>query len=96
MRTLLTFFLLFCATAIAHPQPATWRRFTNSIISKIWSVPTGSQSTLYDHNRSTPGPAQSRAGRLAARYGQDIVLRFNVTTASEARALAEVRFVTVT
>jgi extracellular matrix protein 14 len=56
---------------------------TNSLISKFWRPEA--ERTLPKHSY-TPG---SRSGRLAARYGQDIVLRFNVSTAAEAIAIAE-------
>jgi extracellular matrix protein 14 len=81
---------LLCASAAAAcpnsptcPQPASWRRLTNNLISKFWRPEV--EKTLSKHNHA-PG---SRSGRLAARYGQDIVLRFNVSTAAEAVAIAE-------
>jgi extracellular matrix protein 14 len=80
---------LLCATAAAapelstSPQPAPWRRLTNNLISRIWRPEA--EKTLPSRS-FTPG---SRSGRLAARYGQDIVLRFNISTAAEAVAIAE-------
>lgn len=69
-------------------QLAPWRRFTNGIIAKLWGV-----QDCHSPNTATsadiPEATRARSGRLAARYGQDIVLRFNVSTAAEARAIAE-------
>lgn len=78
------------AQAHAQAPPASWRRFTNRIISTLWKVPS-LQSPCHEKVRARPitAAAESRAGRLAARYGQDIVVRFNVSTAAEARAIAE-------
>jgi len=72
----------------AQSLPTPWRRFTNSIVSKIWRHPA-SEPSIEPGIRDRIGGAQPRAGRNALRYGQDIVLRFNVSTATEARAIAE-------
>jgi extracellular matrix protein 14 len=69
-----------------HPSPpAPWRRFTNTLISNIWQLPD-SQSPI----RSTrDGNGRTEASQAAARYGQDIVLRFNLSSADEAHAIAD-------
>jgi extracellular matrix protein 14 len=80
---------LICASAVAAPststcaQPPSWKRLTTTLIRKIWRP---------DVDNVVPTPSSTsggRSGRLAARYGQDIVLRFNVSTAAEAIAIAE-------
>jgi extracellular matrix protein 14 len=81
---------LLCATSVAavpgaqkHPQQAPWRRLTNNIISQFWRPEA--EKTVPKHSYASG----TRSGRLAARYGQDIVLRFNVSTAAEAIAIAD-------
>lgn len=64
-----------------------WYRIRDHIIRYIWRVPeiqqNGRCSGKADIIKSPPGPKQS------ARYGGDVVLRFRLRTAEEARALAE-------
>lgn len=69
-------------------QTPPWRRLTNRIFSSIWR-PLGPQN---DHESNLDPFREARSAHSnpsAARYGQDIVLRFNITTAEEANALAE-------
>lgn len=61
-------------------------RARNSVIQTIWQIP--SQSTLnkgngQDSKRTSPPPT------LLARYGGDLVLRFEIKSIEEAEALAE-------
>ena len=70
-------------TPASHP-PRPWRRLSDAILQKIWH-PQESQETLAVDNAPTKGPGRD----LLARYGNDIVLRFTITTADEASALAE-------
>ncbi|KAF2434598.1 hypothetical protein EJ08DRAFT_685907 [Tothia fuscella] len=78
-----------CATSHPQSQQPSWRRITNHLVAKIWNVPAVQMPLREKKIHVVTPAAESRAGRLAARYGQDIVLRFNVSTASEARAIAE-------
>ena len=69
-------------------QTPAWRRLTNRIFSSIWRP----SSTQIDREPTIDPFREARTGHsnpLAARYGQDIVLRFNISTADEANALAE-------
>jgi extracellular matrix protein 14 len=68
---------------LSHP----WTRLRDAIIHKIWgpAPALGSQPPcLRPHCSTTSTPPA-----LRARYGGDVVLRFTVKTAEEARALAE-------
>jgi extracellular matrix protein 14 len=69
-----------------HPSsPSPWRWFTNTLISKIWQLPDP-QSPV----RTTPdGNGRTENSQAAARYGQDIVLRFNLSSVDEAQAIAD-------
>jgi hypothetical protein len=69
-------------------RPPPWRRLTNRILSSIWSTSTHKSEERLGIDLRT-GSSRSHSKSLAARYGEDIVLRFNVSTAEEANALAE-------
>ncbi|KAF2686234.1 putative metallocarboxypeptidase ECM14 [Lentithecium fluviatile CBS 122367] len=72
-------------THCATPRP--WRRLSDAIIRKIWGLPEKQQSLggIGGHAPAT----RDTLGHLLARYGEDIVLRFTITTAHEASSLAE-------
>lgn len=91
---------LHLSTAAPHDQPAypydvrshppnrtppTWRRLSDAIIRKIWTLPDN-QSGLGEGIGST---RQAATDHFVARYGEDVVLRFKISTADEAKALAE-------
>ncbi|KAJ4369466.1 putative metallocarboxypeptidase ecm14 [Didymella sp. IMI 355093] len=65
--------------------PPTWRRLSDAIIRKIWSLPDG-QKSLREH---TGNAHQAATEQFVSRYGDDVVLRFKIRTADEAKALAE-------
>lgn len=69
-------------------QAAPWRRFTNRILSSIWRT-SGHQNEEQTRIDPITGARTGRSSSLAARYGQDIVLRFNISTVEEANAIAE-------
>ena len=90
--------LLFCPSLIAaaphesvpnhgepNHAPRPWRKLSDAIIRKVWGLPETQKSLGADTEaaRGTPGRD------LVARYGEDIVLRFNITTPDEASALAK-------
>lgn len=65
-----------------------WRRLSDAIIRRIWGLPE-KQKALADASAATAiGPADS-SKRLLARYGEDIVMRFSISSPTEASALAE-------
>jgi len=75
------------SSAAGH-QPAPWRRLSNRIISSIWRE-SDSGVPVDARIHPTTGARTPHSSRLAARYGQDIVLRFSISTAEEANAIAE-------
>ena len=72
-----------------HPassqSPSPWRRFTNALISNFWHLPAGQSPIRNDQDRK----GRTDHGLVAAQYGRDIVLRFNLTTAEEAQAISD-------
>lgn len=68
-----------------NPTPPTWRRLSDAVIRKIWSLPEN-QKSLGEGLGSTH---QAPTEQFVARYGDDVVLRFKIRTADEAKALAE-------
>ena len=71
-----------------HHTPRPWRRLSDAIIRRIWGLPEKQKSLGADDDDTDPaGGAPER--KLLARYGEDMVLRFNISTAEEASALAE-------
>ncbi|KAF2277928.1 uncharacterized protein EI97DRAFT_432021 [Westerdykella ornata] len=69
--------------------PSSWRRLSTAIIEKICGRGEA-QKILGTHSHgiasSNGGAAE---GKLFARYGHDMVMRFKITSAEEASALAE-------
>ncbi|KAF2674103.1 hypothetical protein BT63DRAFT_394620 [Microthyrium microscopicum] len=87
LSTVLSLILLSPALVIAHPATPThtpsWRKLTDSIISRIWPAP----DTPTTHQSSHSSVKQtSLPAALAAR---DIVLRFNLTSFDQALAIKE-------
>jgi hypothetical protein len=81
--------LISLATALPNlSPPPPWRRLTNSLISKIWKLPGEQQRIIGTSPAGNAGTTQANR-RVSARYGRDIVLRFNLTSAAEASALSE-------
>lgn len=69
-----------------HSHP--WTRLRDAIIQKIW----GLSPSLGSHSSSYVRPevsATSTPSTLRSRYGGDVVLRFKIKTAEEAKALSE-------
>ncbi|KIX07903.1 uncharacterized protein Z518_02557 [Rhinocladiella mackenziei CBS 650.93] len=61
-----------------------FRRLRDAIIETIWSVPSRSVHNAASYSSPTRAPENFRA-----RYGGDVVLRFQVRTEEEAKALSE-------
>jgi extracellular matrix protein 14 len=89
--------LLLCPSLVAAAPPAAiphhrdpshaprpWRRLSDAIITKVWGLPDTQKSL-----RAELGAASGAPSELVARYGNDLVLRFTLTTPAEAAALAE-------
>ena len=64
----------------------TWLR--NTAIEKVFGVPPKTITTDKPNSLSRPSSTQLPA-TLLAKYGGDVVLRFNLTTPAEEHALAE-------
>lgn len=69
-----------------HCHKTPWRALSDRVIERIWGLDP-SAPRAEDRTRS-----QSEAPRLRpkTKHGQDLLLRFNITTAEEAARLAEV------
>ncbi|QDS75191.1 hypothetical protein FKW77_008643 [Venturia effusa] len=67
-------------------QQAPWRRFTNTIVHKVFGLAQGPSAV--DPIPSYRSPLHGSSPRSSARYGRDVVLRFNVSNSAEARSLA--------
>lgn len=65
--------------------PPTWRRLSDAIIRKIWNLP----NTQKDFGDGIGSTHQAATEQFVAQYGEDVVLRFKIRTAEEAKALAE-------
>ena len=68
--------------------PRPWRRLSDAIISRIWGLPEKQKSVGGDRHDSD-ATSEQPAPKLLARYGEDMVLRFNISTTEDASALAE-------
>lgn len=68
-------------------QLSTWRRFSNRVIQKVLGYPDSVKS-LASTSSSRVGDGQPTR-RLRTRYSEDIVLRFNYSTADEIWSLRE-------
>ncbi|KAL1606521.1 putative metallocarboxypeptidase ecm14 [Paraconiothyrium brasiliense] len=66
-------------------SPRPWRKLSDAIIRKVWGLEDPQKSLGADAGAARATPGRS----LIARYGEDIVLRFTITTPDEALALAE-------
>ncbi|KAH6625732.1 putative metallocarboxypeptidase ECM14 [Boeremia exigua] len=63
--------------------PPSWRRLSDAIIRRIWSLPRPESA---EHNgRILPAATEP----FVARYGEDVVLRFTISSAADAHALAD-------
>lgn len=80
-------YLYGAGTGIAAPNrtPPTWRRLSDAVIRKIWNLPENPMSLEEGVHRKH----QAATEQFVARYGEDVVLRFKIQTAEEAKALAE-------
>lgn len=64
-----------------------WQWLRDSIIKTIWGVPTIANKPSY-LDRLSPSDS-SAPSQLLARYGGDVVLRFNINSPDEINSLAE-------
>ncbi|KAF2203491.1 putative metallocarboxypeptidase ECM14 [Delitschia confertaspora ATCC 74209] len=96
--------LLFCPSLIAAAPPTaqcghapnaqcperashSWRKLSDAIISRVWGLPE--KQKVLGNNKALKLANGAPTQNLLARYGEDVVLRFNISSAEEATALAE-------
>ena len=72
---------------ISHHDGHLLARIRDSIIQTIWRIPTDKR--LKSANTKSPASRNGPPSQLLARYGGDLVLRFEIRTAEEAEALAD-------
>ncbi len=85
-------FLLDRFTKQSHIHKRPWTLFRDHIISRIWSLPQSWDTKTCGHDQLSKPSNPAREGppaALLARYGGDVLLRFNISNAEEAEALAE-------
>ncbi len=70
-----------------HKTRWPWSRLRESVVSFIWNVP--SEQLLKTANAQASISTSNPPSSLLARYGGDLVLRFEIKSAAEATALAE-------
>ncbi|PGH13083.1 hypothetical protein AJ80_06455 [Polytolypa hystricis UAMH7299] len=63
-----------------------WKKLRNSVIETVWGVPEHHRASTGSRPASLLSPAPPL---LRARYGDDVVLRFSLKSASDAQAIAE-------
>ena len=69
-----------------NQQQSRWRLLSDTLIATIWGVPKD-QARL--GSRKQPNSKSHAPPHTLARYGGDVVLRFNVSTDAETSSLAE-------
>ncbi len=71
----------------SHHDRHLLARIRDSITQTIWRIPTDER--LRSANIKSPASRNGPPSQLLARYGGDLVLRFEIRTAEEAEALAD-------
>nr|POE79587.1 putative metallocarboxypeptidase ecm14 [Quercus suber] len=70
----------------ASPPRSRWRALSDRLV-ETWFGPARHHQSA--HLPSTPRPDRNAPPHTMARYGGDVVLRFNISTSDEARSLAD-------
>ncbi|KZF21514.1 putative metallocarboxypeptidase ECM14 [Xylona heveae TC161] len=70
-----------------HVPQRPWLALRDTVIQKIWRLPA--QSSVVSSHRRESLVGSGPPPELVARYGDDVVLRFNVSTTDEAKSLTE-------
>lgn len=73
-------------SAAAPPPPSRLRAFSDAVIDSIWKPLNEKGERIWRHSSR---PDLKPPPHTLARYGGDVVLRFNLTTEEEARGLAD-------
>jgi extracellular matrix protein 14 len=73
------------------PERPTWgRRLRDQLVQRVFGSPPASEpgSRYVDPPKSSRTSSNGPSPKMLARYGSDVVLRFNVSTPEEAASLA--------
>src|ERR1700761_267859 len=73
-------------SAPSAQQQSLWKSLSNRVIASVWGVEQNKNGKSPRHGAN---PSAQPPPHTLARYGGDVVLRFNVSSAEETRALAE-------
>ncbi|KAI0608853.1 zinc carboxypeptidase [Pyrenophora tritici-repentis] len=68
-----------------HSQLSPWRKLSDAITTQVWPLPGSPESKESKDSHAT---SNALGKRLAAEYSDFTVLRFNISTAKDAKALA--------
>jgi len=83
----------FQPVASAHPQTrpflGQWQRLSQRVIETIWSQPSKNEENITKVKKISKTEEQLLPAHTLARYGGDVLLRFNISTEQEAKSLAE-------
>ncbi|GME40873.1 Zinc carboxypeptidase [Neofusicoccum parvum] len=80
-----------CTSPLDQPDTRpSWRKLSDRVLHALWAPPQApTPAGQPPHDSNARGGRVSPPGKLLARYGEDMVLRFNVSTEYEAAKLAE-------
>ena len=70
-------------------HPSIFNKLRDAVIQAIWEVPSRRQDCNAKSKPKSTTAESSTPQTLLARYGGDVVLRFNITSHEEAKALSE-------
>ncbi|KAI9809436.1 MAG: putative metallocarboxypeptidase ecm14 [Pycnora praestabilis] len=80
----------YSGSSAQHPSSRRpWTIVRDTIIHCVWSVPKERNIKQEESSKKSVSIRSGPPAKLLARYGGDVVLRFRVTSAEEAKALAE-------
>ena len=73
----------------SRPFLSQWRRLSQRVIETIWTQPTRHEENIAKVKKISKTEEQLLPAHTLARYGGDVLLRFNISTEQEAKSLAE-------
>jgi extracellular matrix protein 14 len=78
-------------SAIPQSRPflSQWRRLSQRVIETIWTQPSKNEETVKKVKKISKTGEQLLPAHTLARYGGDVLLRFNISTEQEAKSLAD-------
>ena len=72
-----------------RPFLSQWRRLSQRVIETIWTQPSKNEEKVTKVKKISKTEEQLLPAHTLARYGGDVLLRFNISTEQEAKSLAE-------